>query len=135
MLSHMDDQESNDEEERRVLRSKYNEMIQITEDNRSEFLQAESSSLFDTLTAANELFSHVKSTHEAQLDAKLLLHTSSLTTQRAQKVQLEQGSWDLTEFLNTVSKLIDNGSNNTSLDALHNHVVNASLAPPSMSFM
>lgn len=125
---------SNDEEESRVLRSKYNEMIQITEENRSEFLQAESSSLYDTLTAANELFSHVKSTHEAQLDAKLLLHTSSLTSQRAQKVKLEQGTWDLTEFLTAVSKLTERGSN-ASLNSLHDHALNTSLAPPAMSFM
>jgi hypothetical protein len=121
-----------DEEDSRVLRSKYNEMIQITEDNRTEFLQAESSSLYDTLTAANELFSHVKSTHEAQLDAKLLLQTSSLTSQRAQKVKLEQGSWDLTEFLNALSKLTESG---VSLDSLHDHAVNSSSAPPAMAFM
>jgi hypothetical protein len=125
---------ANEDEESRVLRSKYNEMIQITEENRSEFLQAESSSLYDTLTAANELFSHVKSTHEAQLDAKLLLQTSSLTSQRAQKVKLEQGSWDLTEFLNAVAKLTETGAN-TSLDSLHDHAANASSAPPAMAFM
>ena len=136
MMSHMDvdDHELSDEEESRLLRSKYNQMIQITEENRSEFLQAESSCLLDTLTAANELFSHVKSTHEAQLDAKLLLHTSALTSQKAQKVKLEQGSWDLTEFLAALSMKLNSGSQ-VKLSNLHENIANSWLAPSPMSFM
>ncbi len=130
----VDDNDVSDQEESRLLRSKYNQMIQITEDNRSEFLQAESSTLLDTLTAANELFSHVKSTHEAQLDAKLLLHTSALTSQKAQKVKLEQGTWDLSEFLAALSKKLNSGSQ-LSLHNLHQDVVNSWCAPPSLAFM
>ena len=86
-----------------------------------EYLQEESESLMETVAAANELFSHgkltkkhaecaVKSTQEAALDAKLLLHTAHLGSERAQKLKVERGSFDLHEFIGHVRDRLESGS-------------------------
>ena len=44
------------------------------------------------------------STHEAVLDAKLLLHTASLASERVQRLKVDRGSFDMNVFLSKLKQ-------------------------------
>lgn len=58
------------------------------------------------LKKANELYSRVRSTDEAALDAKLLVMSADLGLQRSLKVSRMTQSFDINDFLNRVKRFM-----------------------------
>ena len=116
-------------------------------ENRQVFLKEDSETILDTVLAANELFSHVKSTQEAALDAKLLLHAAHLTSERAQKLKVESGSFDLDDFIRKLRDRLAGDSSSASqqrtladegslaFDSFTSEVLQTSVRMPCLSFM
>ncbi len=67
-------------------------------DNKHELVNPASTALLDTLTRADALFKDVKMTREAALDSSLMVLTSKLATQQAQKLQTSFVQLDSTVF-------------------------------------
>ncbi|KAG9244299.1 Nse4 C-terminal-domain-containing protein [Calycina marina] len=88
-------------EERRAMRNDYRELNRNLNENRSDFLAAESTGLKDILTASNSLSKKVKQTSDATIDSRLLVSTADLSYKRA--VALVSGdisqSMDVEEFI------------------------------------
>ncbi len=79
----------------------------------------------------------VKSTQEAALDAKLLLHTAHLGSERAQKLKVERGSFQLHTFIAHVRDVIESGASERGLnwEALTRKASRALLRPACPGFM
>lgn len=73
-------------------------------ERRQELLQSGSDALLDNLQRANALFSRVKSTSEATLDAKLLVMSADLGLQRSLKLGRQTQSFDNQDFLSRVRR-------------------------------
>ncbi|CAB4409846.1 unnamed protein product [Rhizophagus irregularis] len=90
-------------DEKRWLRKEYRNLINTTEENRLEYLRPESEGLIQNIRKANSLNRKVKNTHEATLDARLLVLTCNLGVQRARRMKLDNNSFDIDSY---ISKLI-----------------------------
>lgn len=88
---------------KRWLRKEYRNLISTTEENRLEYLRPESEGLLQNIAKANNLNRKVKNTHEATLDARLLVMTCNLGVQRARRMKLDSNSFDIDSY---ISKLI-----------------------------
>ncbi|KAI8925050.1 Nse4 C-terminal-domain-containing protein [Entophlyctis helioformis] len=92
-------------EERRQLRAQYRSIITETEEQRQHMMSGDQSvDLTAQLKQVNDLFIRVKTTQDAALDSKALLHLAELSAQKIQRLKLDGGSFDLDDF---VSKLAD----------------------------
>jgi hypothetical protein len=90
-----------DVEERRRLRKSMRDLAKDLNDNRGEYLHAESTGLIDTLNRANQLASAVKQTTDATIDSRILVTASDLAYRKT--VQLTVGESvqgvDMDEFI------------------------------------
>ncbi|TPX62091.1 hypothetical protein PhCBS80983_g00718 [Powellomyces hirtus] len=84
------------EGERRRVRTEYRELLAFTEANRSE-LDAEQ--LLETIQKADSLFRDVYTTHEATLDSKVLVAAADLGVQKAQRMRLDGGSFNIDDWM------------------------------------
>jgi hypothetical protein len=127
-------------------------------------LEQESEQLLETVQAANELFSHgalrcfnldlsenicptdnakiktVKSTREAALDARLLLHTTRLASERVHQLKLDTSSFDREEFMRRLRERLyvprgTAGEGKMNWAALKPAVTKALIRAPSIGFM
>ncbi|KAI8815592.1 Nse4 C-terminal-domain-containing protein [Fimicolochytrium jonesii] len=87
------------EEQRRVIRAEYRELLSITESNRSEITAQQ---LIDTVGRAGQLFQQVFTTHEATLDSKVLVAAADLAVQKAQRMRLDGGTFNIDDWLGKV---------------------------------
>ncbi|TGO37420.1 hypothetical protein BHYA_0098g00440 [Botrytis hyacinthi] len=69
-------------EERRKLRSDLRGLSRTLQDNRAEYLNAESTGIKDTLLKANKLSEKVKQTSDATIDSRLLVSTADLAKKK-----------------------------------------------------
>ncbi|KAK6611512.1 hypothetical protein H4I95_02308 [Botrytis cinerea] len=69
-------------EERRKLRSDLRGLSRALQDNRAEYLNAESTGIKDTLLKANKLSEKVKQTSDATIDSRLLVSTADLAKKK-----------------------------------------------------
>ncbi|PQE28450.1 hypothetical protein CJF30_00008166 [Rutstroemia sp. NJR-2017a BBW] len=69
-------------EERRGLRAGLRELTRDIQDNRAEYLNAESTGIRDTLLKANQLSNQVKQTSDATIDSRLLVSTADLAKKK-----------------------------------------------------
>ncbi|TPX65042.1 hypothetical protein SpCBS45565_g05449 [Spizellomyces sp. 'palustris'] len=85
-------------EERRRVRAVYRELIAHTEGNRNEL---ESEQLVRTIQKANELFQQggTVQLREATLDSRLLVTTAELGVQKAQRMRLDGGSFNVDDWI------------------------------------
>ncbi|KNC99739.1 Smc5-Smc6 complex subunit NSE4 [Spizellomyces punctatus DAOM BR117] len=83
-------------EERRRVRAVYRELIAHTEGKRNEL---ESEQLVRTIQKANELFQQVYTTQEATLDSRLLVTAAELGVQKAQRMRLDGGSFNVDDWI------------------------------------
>ncbi|KAK3822842.1 MAG: Nse4 C-terminal-domain-containing protein [Benniella sp.] len=95
-----DDQKKN---EMRKIRQQYRKLITDTEENRKELIDPTNDGLLANVDQANKLYQNVSGTHEATLDAKLLVISADLGLQKARHLRMGQGGFDETEY---ISKLI-----------------------------
>ncbi|KAF9916319.1 nuclear protein, partial [Lobosporangium transversale] len=85
--------------EKREIRQKYRKLISDTEEHRKELMDPTNNGLLANVDQANRLYKHVFGTHEATLDAKLLVTTADLGMQKAKHLRMGQGGFDETEYL------------------------------------
>jgi len=71
-----------DIEERRAVRNNYRELNRNLNENRAEYLAADSNGLRDILQATNTLSRKVKQTSDATIDSRLLVTTADLSYKR-----------------------------------------------------
>ncbi|KAF9926301.1 nuclear protein [Linnemannia zychae] len=90
--------------EKRKVRQEYRKLITNTEANRKEFLEPTNNGLMETVDKANELYKNVFGTHEATLDAKLLVISAELGVQKSKQLRMGQGGFDENEY---VTRLIN----------------------------
>ncbi|KAJ3213657.1 Nitrogen permease regulator 2 [Dinochytrium kinnereticum] len=95
-----DVQQSKDEKRR--LRREYRSLQTALEENKTEFLKADSNKLSEVIVKANLLFKDVKSTQEATLDAKLLIAAADLSAQKASRLKLSGNLIDPDEIVSRV---------------------------------
>jgi hypothetical protein len=62
-------------------------------------------SLLETLDEANQLFTQVSDTQQAQMDAKLLKHTALAAAERVNHLQVDGGVFDFHHFVSLLSDL------------------------------
>jgi non-structural maintenance of chromosomes element 4 len=105
---------------RRRLRSEYRNLILKTEQERETRLHFPSSSADDTNVSAEnvtfvtetlgrskELFKHVRTAREAALDSKLLVMTSELAAEQAQRMKSSYGSLDVDIFMDRLERFLE----------------------------
>ncbi|KAG0339764.1 nuclear protein [Podila humilis] len=89
---------------KRQIRQQYRDLINGTEINRRELMDPTNQGLMDNVERANKLYQSVSGTHEATLDAKLLVMSADLGMQKAKHLRMGQGGFDETEY---VTRLIN----------------------------
>ncbi|EAS31290.3 nuclear protein Qri2/Nse4 [Coccidioides immitis RS] len=94
-----------DPEERRAVRKGLRDLATKLNDSRSEFIQAGSNGIRETIIKANELFKQVKQTSDATIDSRLLVNAADLSYKRTAQAILgdSDSGIDVEEF---VSKCI-----------------------------
>ncbi|KAG0037248.1 nuclear protein [Podila clonocystis] len=90
--------------QKRQIRQQYRELINDTEANRKELMEPSNNGLLENVDRANKLYRSVFGTHEATLDAKLLVMSADLGMQKAKHLRMGQGGFDETEY---VTRLIN----------------------------
>ncbi|QSZ37104.1 hypothetical protein DSL72_009196 [Monilinia vaccinii-corymbosi] len=91
-------------EERRQLRSELRGLSRTFQDNRAEYLNAESTGIRDTLLKANKLSGRVKQTSDATIDSRLLVSTADLAKKKTLRMtsgDTAQGV-DLDDFVSKI---------------------------------
>ncbi|KAG0303156.1 nuclear protein [Dissophora globulifera] len=135
----------NQKEERRKLearkiRQEYRQLIDETEVNRKELMNPKNNQLLATVDKANKLYRRVEGTHEATLDAKLLVMSADLGMQKAKHLRMGQGGFDETEYLSRlVNKMgghdIDNEQQDMDWSKIGRMALKWTQKVPSMDFM
>ncbi|KAG0049098.1 nuclear protein [Gryganskiella cystojenkinii] len=86
-------------DEKRKIRQQYRQLITDTEVRRKELMDPNNNELLVNVDKANTLYKNVFGTHEATLDAKLLVLSADLGMQKAKYLRMGQGGFDETEYL------------------------------------
>ncbi|KAJ1951759.1 hypothetical protein IWQ62_006377, partial [Dispira parvispora] len=95
-----------DVEEKRWLRREYRQLIQCTEENRTELVQSDAQGLVQSLQNANALYEKVKNTYEASLDSRFLIMSSDIGTQKAKMMRIDHDSYDVDEYFIKLNNLV-----------------------------
>ncbi|KAF9173519.1 nuclear protein [Mortierella sp. AD011] len=90
--------------EKRKIRQQYRKLISDTEVHRKELMDPTNNGLLANVDQANKLYKNVFGTHEATLDAKLLVMSADLGMQKAKHLRMGQGGFDETEY---ISRLVN----------------------------
>ncbi|KAF9911457.1 nuclear protein [Linnemannia zychae] len=90
--------------EKRKVRQEYRKLITRTDANRKELMDPTNNKLLENVEKANELYKNVFGTHEATLDAKLLVMSADLGVQKSKQLRMGQGGFDENEY---VTRLIN----------------------------
>ncbi|EEP78850.1 conserved hypothetical protein [Uncinocarpus reesii 1704] len=77
-----------DPEERRAVRKALRDLATKLNDSRTEFMQAASNGIRETVLKANELFKSVKQTSDATIDSRLLVNAADLSYKRTAQAVL-----------------------------------------------
>ncbi|KAI8841350.1 Nse4 C-terminal-domain-containing protein [Chytridium lagenaria] len=93
-------------DEKRKLRREYRSLQTALEENKLEFLKADSNKLTEVVLKANMLFREVRSTQEATLDAKLLIAAAELSAQKASRLKLSGNLVDPEEIISRVYTML-----------------------------
>jgi non-structural maintenance of chromosomes element 4 len=105
--------------ERRKLRAEYRDLILRTEQEREEIVRASSSAddvnsiptsdtfVTDVLTHTDGLFKRVQAAREAVLDSKLLVATSELAAEKAQRMKSKYGTFDVDMYLEKMRQILE----------------------------
>ncbi|KAF9106960.1 sphingosine N-acyltransferase lag1 [Mortierella sp. AM989] len=127
--------------EKRKVRQEYRKLISETEANRKELLEPTNNGLMANVDKANELYQKVVfGTHEATLDAKLLVMSADLGMQKARHLRMGQGGFDETEFISRlVNKMggheIDSEQNGMDWSKIGRMAAKWTRKVPTMDFM
>ncbi|KAF9965242.1 nuclear protein [Mortierella alpina] len=129
--------------EKRRIRQEYRRLITDTEGmlfNRKELMEPTNSGLSGTVDEADRLYKNVSGTHEATLDAKLLVLSADLGMQKAKHLRMGQGGFDETEFITRVVSTmggheIDNDQVGLDWSKIGRMAVKWTRRVPSMDFM
>ncbi|KAI1006639.1 hypothetical protein K3495_g1575 [Podosphaera aphanis] len=109
-----------DIEERRMIRKGLRDLNKTLLENRSEFLNPESTGLEDTITQANKLSRQVKQTSDATIDSNLLAIAADITYKRT--IAIVSGNngqgVDIDDFINKCKAFMRQGDGDA--NALHN---------------
>ncbi|KAF8940660.1 Nse4 C-terminal-domain-containing protein [Dissophora ornata] len=126
--------------EARVLRQEYRKLISDTEAHRKELMDPTNNGLLANVDRANRLYKKVESTHEATLDAKLLVMSADLGMQKAKHLRMGQGGFDETEYISRlIGKMgghdIDNDHRDMDWSKIGRAAIKWTRKVPSMDFM
>ncbi|KAI1295688.1 nuclear protein [Mortierella claussenii] len=126
--------------EKRQIRQKYRKLISETEVNRKELMDPTNNGLLANVDQANRLYKNVFGTHEATLDAKLLVMSADLGMQKAKHLRMGQGGFDEVEYLTRlVNRMgghdIDNDAQGMDWSKVGQAAMKWTLRVPSMDFM
>ncbi|XP_007902098.1 non-structural maintenance of chromosomes element 4 homolog A [Callorhinchus milii] len=83
---------------RRVLRLQYRELINTVQQNREDMIRPSSNKLTEALEEANKLFSNVRQTREAALDAQFLVLATNLGQEKANQLHTDMMVFDPSVF-------------------------------------
>ncbi|KAJ3304047.1 nuclear protein [Kappamyces sp. JEL0829] len=92
--------------EKRELRMEYRKLTTETEDDRTEFMNGSANDLLLHMKKADHLFKKVIETQEAVLDGQFLLKTADIAAEKARKMKMGEGSFDVAAFANKLRNMI-----------------------------
>ncbi|KAG0202844.1 nuclear protein [Mortierella sp. GBA30] len=126
--------------EKRRIRQEYRKLITETEVHRKELMEPTNNRLLSTVDEADKLYKSVSGTHEATLDAKLLVLSADLGMQKAKHLRMGQGGFDETEFISRLVNTmgghdIDNDQQGLDWAKVGRMAVKWTRRVPSMDFM
>ncbi|KAF9096433.1 nuclear protein [Mortierella sp. AD031] len=126
--------------EKRKIRQEYRKLITDTEANRKELMEPTNNGLMENVDKANKLYKSVFGTHEATLDAKLLVMSADLGVQKSKHLRMGQGGFDENEYVTRlISKMggheIDNDQQTMDWAKVGQIAMRWSRKVPSMDFM
>jgi hypothetical protein len=98
------------EEEKRFLRQAYRRLIHDTESSRVELQQPASDKLIENIRQANELLDQVKQPYEATLDSRLLVLSADIHHEKARKMRIEYGAFDVDEYITKLGSIMQQPS-------------------------
>ncbi|XP_078079500.1 non-structural maintenance of chromosomes element 4 homolog A [Mustelus asterias] len=87
-----------DPNRRRMLRHQYRELINSVQQNREDMIRPNSNKLTEALEEANKLFSNVRQTREAALDAQFLVLATNLGQEKANQLHTDMMVFDPSVF-------------------------------------
>ncbi|XP_067858374.1 non-structural maintenance of chromosomes element 4 homolog A [Heptranchias perlo] len=87
-----------DPNSRRLLRHQYRELINSVQQNREDMIRPNSNKLTEALEEANKLFSNVRQTREAALDAQFLVLATNLGQEKANQLHTDMMVFDPSVF-------------------------------------
>ncbi|CAG8559662.1 7450_t:CDS:2 [Ambispora gerdemannii] len=93
-----------DKNEKRTIRKEYRNLITSTEENRQDYIKADSNGLSETLAKANNLYKKVRNTHEAILDSRILVLSGDLSVQKARRMKVDSNAFDTDDY---IAKLVN----------------------------
>ncbi|CAG8463797.1 6195_t:CDS:2 [Ambispora leptoticha] len=88
-----------DKNEKRTIRKEYRRLITSTEENRQDYIKADSNGLAETLKKANNLYKKVRNTHEAILDSRILVLSADLNVQKARRMKIDNNAFDTDDYI------------------------------------
>ncbi|TQS38439.1 hypothetical protein Golomagni_01053 [Golovinomyces magnicellulatus] len=102
-----------DIEERRILRKGLRDLSKILVENRSEYMNANSNGLEDTITRANKISRQVKQTSDATIDSHLLVTAADITYKRTVAIVSGESSQciDLDDLIHRCKVFMRHGDN------------------------
>ncbi|KAK9719422.1 hypothetical protein K7432_004802 [Basidiobolus ranarum] len=129
--------------EKRWLRKQYRDLIVNTEENKRDLLNSDCDGLIDNIAKANELFKKVKNPYEATLDARLLVLSADIGTQKARRMKIDSHSFDTSEYIAKMVTLMggrqgiedEEGRSILNWDTLGDIATNYTARAPSMDFI
>ncbi|KAF9288102.1 nuclear protein [Mortierella alpina] len=140
MLQEQEKEKEKEKVEKRRIRHEYRKLITDTEVHRKELMEPANNGLSETVDEADRLYKNVSGTHEATLDAKLLVLSADLGMQKAKHLRMGQGGFDETEFITRVVSTmggheIDNDQVGLDWSKIGRMAVKWTRRVPSMDFM
>ncbi|KAG0377985.1 nuclear protein [Mortierella sp. AD032] len=126
--------------EKRKVRQEYRKLITDTDVNRKVLMDPTNTKLLENVEKANELYKNVFGTHEATLDAKLLVMSADLGVQKSKQLRMGQGGFDENEYITRlINKLggyeIDNDQQAMDWTKVGKIAMRWSRKVPTMDFM
>ncbi|KAI9598940.1 Nse4 C-terminal-domain-containing protein [Syncephalis fuscata] len=113
------------ETEKRFLRQEYRQLIESTEKHRVDFQHLESDGILQTLERAEDLIGQVKQTYEATLDSRLLVLSADINHEKARRMRIEHGLFDVDEYISRLVTVMG-GRHNVEMSAASNTANTAS---------
>ena len=101
-----------DPDQRRRTKRKLRDLASALNDNKSEYLQADSRGLIETLTQADKLYENVRQTSDATIDSRLLVTAADLSYKKIQRLTLGDSSVgvDVDDFVTKCISFMQQGA-------------------------